>query len=265
MRVFTVICILSFALAAAVLAQTQSASNNRIVERIGDTGFIDLHADSFPQLDTRHQALAYWLVQTSIAIDPIIYDQLSQFGVREKRLLEEIASRPAGIDPQTFKKIRDYALLFWANRGEHNENTGQKFLPTFTFEELQNVAVKVQAAGAFKTQYADLGPLATAADLQRELTELRPALFDATFEPLPTAKTPPPGQDIIQASSNTFYRGVTLQDLKNFQDQYPLNSRVVKDANGRLREEVYRAGTPDGRIPAGLYAVYLKKANEYLD
>jgi dipeptidyl-peptidase-3 len=267
MRVSTVIviCILSFALAAAVLAQTQSSSNNRIVERIGDTGFIDLHAESFPQLDTRHQALAYWLVQASIAIDPIIYDQLSRFGVREKRLLEEIVSRPTGIDAQTFKKIRDYSHLFWANRGNHNENTGQKFLPAFTFDELQDAALKVQAAGAFKIGYGDLPALATAADIRRELTELRPALFEANFEPLPTAKTPPPGQDIIQASSNTFYRDITLQDLKNFHDQYPLNSRVVKSADGKIHEEVYRAGTPDGRIPPGLYAVYLKKANDYLE
>src|SRR5215831_8876009 len=177
MRVFTVICILSFALAAAVLAQTQSASNNRIVERIGDTGFIDLHADSFPQLDTRHQALAYWLVQASIAIDPIIYDQLSPFGVREKRLLEEIVSRPSGIDAQTFKKIRDYSLLFWANRGNHNENTGQKFLPAFTMEDLQNAALKAQANGAFKTGYGDLPALPAPADVSREVAELRQPVF----------------------------------------------------------------------------------------
>jgi dipeptidyl-peptidase-3 len=29
-------------------------------------------------------------------------------------------------------------------------------------------------------------------------------------------------------------------------------------------EEIYRAGTPDGKIPAGRYAQFLKKANEYL-
>ena len=72
-------------------------------------------------------------------------------------------------------------------------------------------------------------------------------------------KTPPPGKDILQASSNTFYQGVTLEDLKNFQERYPLNSRVVKDGRG-IREEVYRAGTPDGKVPPGLYATYLKKA-----
>ena len=35
--------------------------------------------------------------------------------------------------------------------------------------------------------------------------------------------------------------------------------------NGKLIEQVYRAGTPDGRVPPGLYAQYLKKANEALD
>jgi dipeptidyl-peptidase-3 len=247
------------------LAQNQSPSTNRILERVGDTGFLALQAESFPQLDAQHKALAFWLTQASIAIDPIIYDQLSRFGLREKRLLEEVVARPSSADPETFKKIRDYALLFWASRGDHNENTGQKFLPAFTFDELQNAALKAQASGAFKTTYGDLPALATPADVRRELAELRSAIFDPNFEPLPTAKTPPAGQDIIQASSNTFYSGVTLQDLKGFQERYPLNSRIVKGSDGVIREEVYRAGTPDGRVPPGLYAIYLKKANEYLE
>src|SRR5439155_10006790 len=50
-----------------------------------------------------------------------------------------------------------------------------------------------------------------------------------------------------------------------FKDQYPLNSRVVKASDNTLHEEVYRAGTPDGRVPPGVYAVYLKKAIECLD
>ena len=79
-----------------------------------------------------------------------------------------------------------------------------------------------------------------------------------------TAKSPSGGKDIIQASANNFYLGVTLADLKNFTERYRLNSRVVKE-NGKLVEQVYRAGTPDGRIPPGLYAQYLKKANESLE
>jgi len=39
----------------------------------------------------------------------------------------------------------------------------------------------------------------------------------------------------------------------------------VKGADGTLREEVYRAGTPDGTVPPGLYAVFLNRAITYLD
>jgi dipeptidyl-peptidase-3 len=257
------------AFGAAVFAQgpagTPAKTASSLVERVGDTAFIQLQADSFNQLDARHQELAYWLTQASIAIDPIIYDQLSQYALREKRLLEEILAHSSGIAPDTLPKIRSFALLFWGNRGNHNEQTAQKFLPTFTAAELEQAALGSQARGAFKSAYGDLPALATPADLRRELAALNGSLFDTNVEPTATAKTPPPGKDIIQASSNTFYRGVTLAELKSFQGEHPLNSRVVKGADGTLREEVYRAGTPDGTIAPGLYATYLKKANEFLE
>ncbi|HUL74138.1 MAG TPA: hypothetical protein VLT86_13610 [Vicinamibacterales bacterium] len=246
-------------------ARSQTPAATALVERVGDTAFIQLEADSFGSLDAKQQALAYWLTQASIAIDPIIYDQLSRFGLREKRLLEEIVARPAVVSPAAFQKIRTFALLFWANRGNHNENTTAKFLPAFTFEELRDAALAVQKAGGFKTPSGDVPALATAAGVEKELVALRPALFDANFEPSITAKTPPAGQDILQASSNTFYQGVTLADLASVHEQYPLNSRLVKDAGGALRESVYRAGTPDGKVGPGLYAVYLKKAIGYLE
>src|SRR5260370_6954562 len=53
-------------------------------------------------------------------------------------------------------------------------------------------------------------------------------------------------------------------ELKGLPDERSLNSRVVKGNDGRLHEEVYRAGTPDGKVAPGLYATYLKRANEYL-
>jgi len=235
-----------------------------IIERVGDTGFLQLQAESFKQLTPKQQALAYWLTQASIAIDPIAYDQFSATGIREKRVLEEITGHPQGIPADLFARIRSYALLFWANRGNHNETTSQKFLPSFTSDELTQAALRAQHNGAFKTAYADLPALATADALKTELAALNRSLFDAGFEPTLTAKTPPAGQDILQASSNTFYRGVSLQDLKGFTEKFPLNSRVVK-VSGVIREEVYRAGTPDGKIPPGLYATYLQRANEYLE
>ena len=106
---------------------------NSLVERVGSTGFIQVEAESFKDLSARQQALAYWLSRASIAIDPIIYDQFSRFGLRQKRILEAIVAHPQGVRPDVMKKILDFTKLFWANRGNRNTTTAQKFLPTFTF------------------------------------------------------------------------------------------------------------------------------------
>ena len=254
-------CLLAFAIATPALCQLANPTTV-LVERVGDTAFIQLRAPSFQALTPRQQALAYWLTQASIAIDPIAYDQLSAYGLQQKRLLEEIMAHPKGIDPSALAKIAEFAKLFWANRGNHNDLTSQKFLPSFTFEEMERAALIAHKNGAFRTAYADLPPLQKPADVKRELESLRASLFDPAFEPMTTAKSPVGGKDTIQASSNTFYPGLSLDDLKGLQEKYPLNSRVVKGANGKLTEFVYRAGTPDGKIAPGLYATFLKKAND---
>src|ERR1700730_917001 len=236
-----------------------------LVARVGDTGFIQVRAESFDALTPQQKALAYWLTQASIAIDPIIYDQLSPFGLRQKRLLEEIEAHPAGIESGTVARITEFAELFWANRGNHNDNTSQKFVPTFTFDELKQAALTAQRNGAMKTAYGDLPPITTPAALNKELDVLRASFFDPAFEAMSTAKNPKPGEDILKASSNTFYQGLTVAELKDFHEEHRLNSRVVKDSNGKLREVVYRAGSPDGKVPPGLYAIYLKKAVECLE
>jgi len=226
---------------------------------------MQLEADSFSKLTPREQTLAYWLSQASIAIDPIIYDQLSRYGLREKRLIEALVAHPQGIKPEVSAKISSFAKLFWANKGNHNETTAQKFLPEFTFEELQEAGAQALHSGLRIGDPYGIGkPIATEAELTAEINELKPALFDPGFEPTITTKNPPAGLDILQASANNFYSGVRLVDLKNFHERYALVSRLVKTKDGKLVEEVYRAGTPDGRISPGLYARFLSKAIEYL-
>src|SRR6202521_4908750 len=158
-----------FIFLSATIARGQSPEKSSLVERIGDTGFVRVDVKGFPSLDARQQQLAYWLVQASIAVDPIVYAQFSRFGLRQKRLLEEIVAHSNGADPSLDEKIAEFTKLFWANRGNHNEITSQKFLPSFTFEELQKAALGAQKNGAMASHYADLPPLVTPAQLNREL------------------------------------------------------------------------------------------------
>jgi dipeptidyl-peptidase III len=218
-----------------------------LIDRVDTTAFIQLEAPGFSSLTPRQQALAYWLTQASIAIGPIIYNQESRFGLRQKEALEAVVKAKDKVDPAVYGRVLDFTKLFWANTGNHSQLTGQKFLPKFTADELKRA---FEQAGR--------------KDLAAQLDELRQSLFDPDFEPLTTAKSPAPGKDIIQASANNFYSGVTLADLPNFTEHFRLNSRVVKE-HGKLVEQVYRAGTPDGRVPPGLYAKYLRKSNEYFE
>ena len=236
---------LSFlAFPSLTLCAAMAAQDGALADRVGNTGFVQLTAESFHKLTPREQALAYWLSQASIATDPIIYDQLSRFGLRQKRLLETVVMQPQGVKPEVMKKIVDFTKLFWASKGNHNEMTSQKFLPECTFEEFKAAA----------------GP-----KLAAEVEALTDSLFDPDFEPMITAKSPRGKLDILQASSNNFYSpGLSLADVQGFHEQYPLNSRLAKGPDGKLVEEVYRAGTPDGKTPPGLYAEYLRMANDAL-
>jgi len=228
-------------LCIGVLGIASCFAASPLVERIDTTAFIQVEAGSFKDLTPRQQALAYWLSQSAIAIDPIFYDQLSRFGLRERYVLETVIAQNDKIDGDLYKRIADFTKLFWANKGSHNEQTGQKFLPKFSAQELKHALAQCGRS-----------------DLDAEVDSLSPSFFDAAFEPAITAKSPDGGKDIIQASSNNFYFGVKLADLKGFQEHYRLNSRLVK-RNGKLIEEVYRVK------PTGLYVQYLKKADGYLE
>ena len=217
-----------------------------LVARVRDTGFLQISADAFEGLSQSQKMDAYWLSMAAIAINPIAYDQNSVYGLREKHLLESILTHSNGIDPAVLKEITEYTMLFWGNQGNHNEFNSRKFLPDFTPDELSAAAEQARKNGA-----AQLG---SSAALGKLLTELQKPIFDPDFEPMLTVKNPPNGQDPLGAGSVNFYSGVTLKDLADFTEHYALNSRVTKGDDGKPAEEVYRAGTQDGKIPPGRYA-----------
>lgn len=248
------LCVLVVMVPRVVFGQEATSEASPLVDRVGDTGFVQLYSNSFNGLSLQEKILAHWLSMSAIAVNPIVYDQNSHYGLQEKHLLEQVLTHPKGIDPLLLRKITDYTKLFWANRGNRNSFTSKKFLPEFRFEELQAAAEQALKNGA------RLGPRAK---LAKDLEELRKPIFDPEFEPMLTLKNPKDGEDPLLASGNNLYMGVRTSDLADFQEKFPLNSRLVKKG-GKLLEQVYRAGTPDRKIPPGLYADELSHAIRYL-
>jgi dipeptidyl-peptidase III len=235
---------LALLLAVPLAAQTPASKPSPLVARIGGRGFLQVESPSFSKLPLQDKRIAYHLTRAAIQLDPIFYDQMSSYGLKAKRLLGALAERPERLPEASRKAIVEYAMLFFGSGGNHNDTTGKKFVPGVSFEDFSRAAEQARAQGAH---------LGTGPELARTLQELRAPLFDPEFQPMLTEKSPPAGEDILTASSNNYYQGVTLGDLAGFAEKNPLNSRLVKK-DGRLVEEVYRAGTPDGKVPPGLYA-----------
>ena len=175
-----------------------------MVGRVGDTGFVQIMAETFDKLTPKQRLDAYWLTMAAIAVNPIAFDQNSSDGIAEKHLLEAILTHPEGIDPAVLKKITEFAMLFWGNQGNHNSFTYKKFLPDFTADELRAAALQAAKNGA---------RLGTPVALDKELNQLQKPLFDPNFQPMSIVKNPPAGQDPLQAGLTNSYSGVTLKDL----------------------------------------------------
>lgn len=219
--------------------------SSRLLETVGDVGLVQLGAEGFDELSLAERTLAYHLYRAAIAGDRIAYDQRYAHNLAIKDLMEGILQNAAGIDASVLPKLAEYTKLLWVHHGVHNAITARKMVPSFTPDELAAAARKALGNGAA------LCTPATEEGLAALLERLRGPIFDPALAPYTVQKTPPEGQDILSASANTFYEGVTTADLEGFRDRYPLNSRVVKQA-GRITELVYRTGA-DG-VPPGLYA-----------
>jgi dipeptidyl-peptidase-3 len=222
-------------------ASPQVDTRSYLLERVDEAAVVQLYADGFTALPLRQKILIYHLYQAAIAGRDIYYDQRYAHNLAMREVLEEILTHAAGIPQETLAEIQRYTKLFWINSGPYNNLTARKFVLKCTPEAFVAAARAAEKNGA---------------RIPADLARLRPYFFDLDVDPIVTSKTPGPGKDILQASANNLYSGVSMVDLEGFEECYPLNSRLVK-RDGRLVEEVYRIG--------GRYDAYIREIVRHLE
>ena len=232
--------------AAPAAAQTPAAPADRkyLLERVGEAAVVQIYADTFRDLPLKDKTLVWHLYQAALAGRDIFYDQRYAHNLEMRDVIEAILTHPSGIDAGTLAEIERYTKLFWINTGPYNNLTARKFVLTCTPEAFGAAAHAAERAGA-------RFPLRTGETLDQGLARLTPLFFDPNVDPTVTSKTPPPGKDILTASANNLYSGVTMKDLEGFHEEHALNSRLVKE-NGKLVEEVNRVG---GHYGAAIAAI----------
>jgi dipeptidyl-peptidase-3 len=219
-----------------------------LLERVDEAAVVQLYADGFAALPLREKTLIYHLYKAAIAGRDIYYDQRYAHNLEMRDVLEEIVTHTGGIRAGTLAEIQRYTKLFWINTGPYNNLTARKFVLKCTPADFTEAARIAERNGG---QVA----VREGETLDARLLRLQPFFFDLDVDPIVTSKTPGPGKDILQASANNLYSGVSMADLEGFEERYPLNSRLVKRAE-TLVEEVYRIG--------GLYDRYIREIARHL-
>ena len=227
---------------------SQVDTRKYLLERIDEAAVVQLYADGFVELPLREKILIYHLYEAALAGRDIYYDQRYGGNLEMRDVVEEILTHADGIDPAALDEIQRYTKLFWINTGPYNNLTARKFVLKLTPEAFASAASIAARNGA-------RFPLRAGETLDGLLARLERCFFDPEFDAIVTSKTPGAGKDMLQASANNLYDGVTMADLEGFAEDHPLNSRLVK-RDGRLVEEVYRIG--------GRYDAYIRDIVDHL-
>jgi len=206
-----------------------------LVERVGPAAVVQLYADGVSRLSLRDKQLVWHLAQAALAGRDIYYDQRYEHALLMRAAIETLFVHRRLLAPSIADEVARYTRLFWINSGPYEHTTSRKFVLGLSRQQLVGALLAVVSAGVD----VPLGPHRTAAAFVHAHAR---DFLDASYRPMVTSKSPGPGEDILAASANNLYRGVTSAEVAHFPEAYALNSRLVKTSDGDLHEEVYRVG-----------------------
>lgn len=239
---------------------------NYHVDRFADIEVLRYKVPDFEKLPLRQKTMIYYLGEAAQVGRDIIWDQNCRYNLPIRRMLEAVYTNYAGDRTSTeFKAFELYLKQVWFGNGIHHHYSTDKFTPGFSSDFLKAEVAKLSA---------DKLPLSGYASKDAMLNELIPVIFDPTV--MAKRVNQDGTQDVIATSANNLYGpGVTQAEVEEYFEKlkdpndptpisYGLNSKMVKDADGKLVEQHYHLNGLYGEAIAKII-YYLEKAKEYAD
>lgn len=224
------------------------------VDQFDDVKVLRYKVNGFDSLTPSQKEMVYYLSQAALAGRDIMYDQNFKHNLAIRRMLEGVYTTYSG-DKSTadFANFEKYLKKVWFANGIHHHYSNEKFKPEFSAEYF-DVLVK--------------GSNAEVLPSEKEVAIIRDIIFDPSLYASKNNQTE--GVDMIAMSASNFYEGVTMAEVEAFYDSvkladadnmqpvsYGLNSKVVKGADGRVVEQVWKVG--------GMYGAALEKIVYWLE
>lgn len=208
------------------------------------------------ELSLQQKELAYYLYEAALSGRDIIYDQKSKHGILLRKTIEAIYSTYKGDrNSSDWKKFEEYCGRFWFSNGNHHHYSNEKFIPECSFTYF---------ASLVKSSDATKFPKKSKETIDAFLGRIKPLIYDMKVEPKVVDLRP--NVDNIKNSSNNFYENVTQAEVEKFYETFDtrgdapswgLNSKTMKDANGKIVEKVWKVG--------GMYSASIEKIVYWLN
>lgn len=229
-----------------------------LLERFADLKVMQYQVPGFDSLSLQQKKLVYYLSEAALCGRDIIFDQNYKHNLAIRKTLEEIYKNYEGDrESQDFKDFLVYLKRVWFSNGIHHHYSTDKIIPDFSPEYFASL-IEASPGSDF--------PFGENQSLEGFVKQMTPILFDPSVAPKRVSQDA--SGDLITQSACNFYEGVTQQEVEAFysamkdeEDETPisygLNSRLVKNEDGEIEEQVYRIG--------GMYSEALEKIVYWLE
>ena len=210
-----------------------------LIDEFADLKIMRYQVPGWDELSLQQKEYVYHLSEAAKYGRDIIWAQNYKHNLNIRKTLENILENYKGDrNAADFKSFEAYAKRVFFSNGIHHHYAEDKFFPECSKDYFQSLMEAVGAADA----------------------ELLEVIYNP--EIAPARKATGSDVDIVAESAVNFYEGVTRAEVEKLYAgmvdpsdktpvSYGLNSKVVKGADGKVYEDVYKVG--------GLYGPALEK------
>ena len=218
-----------------------------LIDEFADLKIMKYKVPGWDDLTLQQKEYVYHLGEAAKYGRDIIWMQNCRENLPVRKTLEKIIDEYGGDrECKDFQDFMVYAKRVFFSNGIHHHYAEDKIFPDCPEEY-------------FRTLMESVG-------LADQCDHILSVVYDPDV--YPQRKSTDKSKDIVAASAVNFYENVTRQEVEDFYAakvdrndpepiSYGLNSKLVKDADGAIREEVYRIG--------GLYGPALEKITSELE
>jgi len=214
-----------------IINNTEDENFEYVVEDFADIQVLRYQIHGFDKLSLDQQKLVYYLYEAGLAGRDIIWDQNYRHNLAIRNALENIyQNHSSDKTSEDWQKFETYTKRVWFSNGIHHHYSMDKIMPEFSKEYFESL-------------------------LSETSTELNQDALEVMFndKDMKRVSLDAKGDLVLNSATNFYQEDLTQKEVEDFYAnkidksdetpvEYGLNSKLVKDADGTIKEVKWKVG-----------------------